>query len=77
MPVNLNAYKTRFFVVGMQPTNLMEICRLYCKNCLGDYSFKDMQTIAECPKCTKSNLEPCYMIQFWVKDNSTLNNVVP
>jgi uncharacterized CHY-type Zn-finger protein len=64
------------FIVGMQPINLLEICRLFCKVCRKSFSFKefmDVKSAPECPECLKSNqdhyhalvrtnLEPIYMI---------------
>ena len=54
-----NLFKTKFFVVAMQPTNMLEICRLFCKTCQGTYSFKDFEdqknNVVECPACLKGN----------------------
>tara|TARA_B110000285_G_scaffold200302_1_gene234119 strand:+ start:607 stop:954 length:348 start_codon:yes stop_codon:yes gene_type:complete len=36
-----NIYKTKFFVAGFQPLNLMEVCQLFCNNCCSTFSFKD------------------------------------
>ena len=40
-----NLYKTRFFIVGFQPLNLMEICQLFCQNCMGTFSFKQFMNV--------------------------------
>ena len=85
-----NVFKTRMFIVGMQPQNLLEICQLFCKECLSTFSFKEFMDTAgapDCPKCLKGNskhfakvrthLEPIYFIQFWAKDKSNIQHVNP
>ena len=48
-----NLYKTRFFVVGIMPDNLLEICQLFCKRCFNTFSFKKfMKTTPTCTTCS-------------------------
>ena len=65
-----NLYKTRFFVVGIMPDNLLEICQLFCKQCFKNYSFKSfMKGTPTCPDCSQSQpniyapteLEPIFL----------------
>ena len=83
-----NLYKTRFFVVGLLPNNLLEICQLFCKQCLQNFSFKqfmNIQAAPSCPDCSAkspelfapSELEPIFLVQFYIKDKSILNHVHP
>ena len=75
-----NVYKTKFFIAGFQPLNLMEVCQLFCDNCMSTFSYKEFQQVKGVPACSKCEqmgrtnyLEPIFKIQFWIKDKSTLN----
>jgi hypothetical protein len=67
----------------MQPNNLLEICQLFCKHCFQTYSFRqfmNIQATPTCPTCAENSselfappeLDPIYLIQFFVKDKSIL-----
>jgi hypothetical protein len=81
-----NLYKTRFFVVGIMPDNLLEICQLFCKRCFNTFSFKKfMKATPTCTTCSDAQsdlyapteLEPIFLAQFFIKDKSILSNVDP
>lgn len=56
-----NLYKTKFFVVGLEPHNLMEVCQLFCKSCFECFSFKQFMTaqqVPSCPNCSAKSERP-------------------
>jgi hypothetical protein len=54
-----NLYKTRFFVISVQPLNLYEICQLFCNNCIKNYSFKELVNKSEGKAASNQNCPDC------------------
>ncbi|CDW85854.1 alpha telomere binding protein [Stylonychia lemnae] len=71
--------RMKVFTLGFLPSNIREMTQLYCKRCLRNFSFQELETdnslpidqqIYKCNQCG-DQCRPIYMMALIVKDDST------